>query len=154
LTTFDRFCNYVDAAHKMVPRLPQSVTYDQVVAAFADAGFLGATAGELQSLGRHMRGFTAIRQERTVLLEETIELMRQHRIIDPEFGSAALGRVVPADDSRGQTVLHDLRQFENDLEEAARRLGKNVPPISRWDATETSDNAFAWVYALQRGMLD
>lgn len=65
-----------------------------------------------------MSGFTAIRQERTVLLNETIELMRQHRIADPDFGSAALGRVVPADDIRGQTVLHDLRQFEDDLEEA------------------------------------
>jgi hypothetical protein len=53
-----------------------------------------------------MSGFTAIRQERTVLLNETIELMRQHRIADPDFGS------------RGQTVLHDLRQFEDDLEEA------------------------------------
>jgi hypothetical protein len=154
MTTFDRFCNYVDAAHKMAPRLPRGATYAQVVAALADAGFLGATAGELQTLARHMRGFTAIRRERTVLLKETIELMRQHGMADPKFGSAALSRVVPAHDSRGQTVLHDLRQFEDDLEEAARRLGKNVPPISRWDVRETSDNAFAWVYALQSGMLN
>ena len=88
------------------------------------------------------------------LLKATIELMRQYRIADPEFGSAALGVVVPANDSRGQTVLYDLRQFENDLKEAARRLGKNVPPFSRWDATQTADNVFAWVYALQSGMLD
>jgi hypothetical protein len=154
MTTFARFCSYVDAAHKMAPRLPRSATYGQVVAAFADAGFLGTTAGELQILGRHMLGFTAIRQERTVLLKETIELMRHHRITDPEFGSTALSRVVPADDSRGQLVLHDLRQFEDDLKEAARRLGKNVPPNSRWDAEETAENAFAWVYALQSGMLD
>jgi hypothetical protein len=138
----------------MVPRLPRGATYGQVVAALADAGFVGATAGELQILARHMSGFTAIRQERTVLLNETIELMRQHRIADPDFGSAALGRVVPADDIRGQTVLHDLRQFEDDLEEASRRLEKAVPPISHWDAKKTAENTFAWVYALQSGMLD
>lgn len=154
MTTFDRFCSYVDAAHTMAPRLPRDATYGQVVDALADAGFLGTTAGELQSLGGHMLGFTAIRQERTPLLKATIELMRQYRIADPEFGSAALGVVVPANDSRGQTVLYDLRQFENDLKEAARRLGKNVPPFSRWDATQTADNVFAWVYALQSGMLD
>jgi len=154
MTTYARFCNYVDAGHKMVARLPQNATYGQMVAALADAGFLGATAGELQILARHMRGFTAIRQERTLLLKETIELMRQYGIADPGFGSVALGRVVPADDSRGQTVLHDLRQFEDDLEEAAHRLGKRVPPMSHWDAKETAENAFAWVYALQSGMLD
>jgi hypothetical protein len=154
MTTFARFCSYVDAAHKMALRLPRGATYGQVVAALADACFVGTTAGELQILGRHMRGFTAIRQERTVLLKETIELMRQYRIADPGFGSAALSHVVPADDSRGQTVLHDLLQFEHDLEEAARRLSKDVPPISLWDAKETADNAFAWVYALQSGMLD
>jgi hypothetical protein len=154
MTTFDRFCNYVDAGHQMAPRLPRNATYGQMVAALADAGFRGATAGELQILARHMRGFTVIRRERTVLLKETIELMRQYRIADPGFGSAALGRVVPADDSRGQTVLHDLRQFEDDLDQAARRLGKSVPPMSRWDADETAENAFAWVYALQSGMLD
>jgi len=155
MTTFDRFCNYVDAAHKMAPQLPQGATYGQVVAALADAGFLGATVGELQSLGRHMRGFTAIRQERTVLLKETIELMLRHGIADPEFRpSAALSRAVPVDDSRGQTVLHDLQQFEGDLQEAAQRLGKNLPTFARWDAPLTADNAFAWVYALQSGMLD
>ncbi|MFL5267854.1 MAG: hypothetical protein ACJ8AH_14885 [Stellaceae bacterium] len=154
MTTFDRFCNYVDAAHKMTPRLPRGATYAQVVAALADAGFLGATAGELETLGRHMRGFTAIRQERTVLLKETIKLMRQHRVADPEFGSAALSRIVPANDDRGQTVLHDLRQFEDDLQEAARRLGNNVPSLFHLDADETAENAFAWVYALQSGMLD
>ncbi len=154
MTTFDRFCNYVNAAHKMAPRLPRGATYAQVVAALADAGFLGATAGELQTFARHMRGFTAIRRERTVLLKETIELMRQHGVADPEFGSAVLSRAVPANDDCGQTVLHDLRQFEDDLEEAARRLGKNVPSLSRGDADETAENAFAWVYALQSGMLD
>jgi hypothetical protein len=153
MTTFERFCSYIDAAHKIKPRLPSGARYGQVVAALADAGFLGATASELQTLGHHLRGLTAIRQERTVLLKETIELMRQYRIADPEFGSAALSRFVPANDSRGQTVLHDLVHFEDDLEEAARRLNKHVPPFSRWDAKETADNAFAWVYALQSGML-
>jgi len=154
MTTFDRFCRYVDAAHKIRPRLPSSATYGQVVAALADAGFRGATAVELRTLARHMSGFTTVRQERTVLLSETIDLMRRYRVADPEFGSAVLSRVIPAGDSRGQTVLFDLRQFEDDLKEAARRLEKDVPPFSCWDAKETADNAFAWVYALQSGMLD
>ena len=126
MTTFKRFCSYVDAARKSARRLPRGATYAQLVAALADAGFLGATAGELQALARHQRGFTAIRQEKTVLLKETIELMRQYGVADPKFGSAALSRAVPFNDDRGQTVLHDLRQFEDDLEEAARRLGKNA----------------------------
>src|SRR5260370_38212035 len=90
MTTVERVCNYVNAAHKMAPRLPRGATYAQVVAALADAGFLGATAGELQTFARHMRGFTAIRRERTVLLKETIELMRQHGVAEPEFGSAVI----------------------------------------------------------------
>jgi hypothetical protein len=94
MTTFDRFCNYVDAARKMASRLPPGATYAQVVAALADAGFLGATAGELQTLARHMRCFTAIRRERTVLLKETIELMRRHGVADPEFGSAPYCQVI------------------------------------------------------------
>jgi hypothetical protein len=154
MTTFDRFCSYVDAAHKMAPGLPRDATYGQVVDALANAGFLGTTAGELQSLGGHMLGFTAIRQERTLLLKALIELIRQYRIADPKFGSAALSMVVRANDSRGQTVLYDLQQFENDLKEAARRLRKNVPPFSHWDTKQTADNVFAWVYALQSGMLD
>jgi hypothetical protein len=35
-----------------------------------------------------------------------------------------------------------------------RRLEKAVPPISHWDAKKTAENTFAWVYALQSGMLD
>src|SRR5215469_6778995 len=107
MITFNRFCTYVDAANKMTARLPRGATYGQVVAALADAGFVGTTARELLSLTRHMRGFIAIRRERTVLLKETIALMQQYHTIDPEFGWASLSRVIPADDSRGQTVLHD-----------------------------------------------
>ena len=50
MTTFDRFCSYVDTAHEMAPRLPRDATYGQVVDKLADAGFLSTTAGELQSL--------------------------------------------------------------------------------------------------------
>jgi hypothetical protein len=50
MTTFRRFCEYVDAAHKMSPTVPHGASYGQVVAALADAGFLGATAGELRTL--------------------------------------------------------------------------------------------------------
>lgn len=62
MTTFTRFCDYVDTTRKMRLSLPDGATYGQVVDGLARAGFLGATAGELQSLSRHMRGFTQTRQ--------------------------------------------------------------------------------------------
>jgi hypothetical protein len=123
------------------------------VAALADAGFIAATAVELQTLARHMRGLTDTRREWTVLLKETIELMQQHGVRDPEFGAEAISEVVPAEDLRGQTVVHDLRQFEADVREAARRIGKAVPPIRAFDAEATADNVFAWVSALRAGLL-
>jgi hypothetical protein len=153
MTTFRRLCEYADAAHKMGSKVPGDASYGQVVAALADAGFAGATAGELQTLVRHMRGLTETRRERTVLLKETMELMQQHGIRDPEFGAAAISGVVPAEDIRGQTVIHDLRQFEVDVREAAQRIGKAVPPILAFDAEATADNVFAWVYALRAGLL-
>jgi hypothetical protein len=153
MTTFGRFCGYVDAGRKMV-RPPRGAPYSEVVTALADAGFLGATAGELLGLAKHMRGFVSIRQERSALLSEAIDLMRKYGVTDPDFGSsAALGRAVPRDDMRGQTVIHDLRQFEDDLTESARRLQKKVPELPDYDADETANNVFAWVYALQSGML-
>ena len=154
MTTFSRFCDYVDAMRKARPSLPNGATYGQVVDGLARAGFLGTTAGELQSLSRHMRGFTQTRQERTLLMSETIELIRKYGIGGPGLGAAELTPVVPVDDLRGQTVLHDLRQFEDDMAESARRLGKAVPSLDRWDVDPTAENAFAWVYALQAGMLD
>ena len=42
--------------------------------------------------------------------------------------------VVPADDIRGQTVIYDLGQFEADVREAARQIGKAVPPMRAFDA--------------------
>jgi hypothetical protein len=111
MTTFRRFCEYVDAAHKMRPKVPRDASYGQVVAALADAGFEGATAGELKTLAGLLRGLTETRRERTVLLKETIDLM-ENGIGDPEFGANAISGIVRADDIRGQTVLHDLRQFE------------------------------------------
>ena len=152
MTTFSRFCSYVDAAHKI--QLPQGSTYSQVVVALADGGFLGTTAGELETLAKHMRSFTSTRQERTTLLKETVELMRRYGIADSEFSSSALIGNVRTDDTRAQTVIYDLREFEQDLGEAARHLGKAVPPPSLWDVKRTADNAFAWVYALRCGMLD
>src|ERR1700733_15072784 len=56
MTTFRRFSEYVDAAHKMRSRIPRDASYGQVVAALADAGFVGATAGELRTLAQHMGG--------------------------------------------------------------------------------------------------
>ena len=84
---------------------PRDASYGQVVAALADAGFVGATAGELRTLARHMRDLTDTRRERTVLLKETIEIKQQHGVHDPEFGAEAISGVVPADDIRGQTVI-------------------------------------------------
>jgi hypothetical protein len=55
MTTFRRFCEYADAAHKTRSKIPRDASYGQVVAALADAGFFGATAGELRKLARHMR---------------------------------------------------------------------------------------------------
>ena len=78
MITFRRFCEYVDAARKMSSTLPRGASYGQVVAALADAGFAGATGGELQTLVRHMRGFTDTRRERSTLLKETIQLMRRY----------------------------------------------------------------------------
>jgi hypothetical protein len=154
MTTFRRFCEYVDAAHKMSPTVPHGASYGQVVAALADAGFVGATVGELPTLARHMRGFTDTRRERTTLLKETIQLMRQYGIVDdPEFGADPVSRVVPAEDMRGQTVIHDLRQFEADVREAARLIGKPVPSLPAFDAEKTAENVFAWVYALCAGLL-
>jgi hypothetical protein len=99
MTTFRRFCEYVDAAHKMRPTVPDGASYGQVVAALADAGFVGATAGALRTLARHMRGFTETRRERTTLLKETIRLMRRYGVIhDPELGADAVSRVVPAEE--------------------------------------------------------
>jgi hypothetical protein len=152
MTTFRRFCEYVDAAHKI--QLPRGASYGQVVAGLADAGFVGATAGELQTLDRHMRGFTHTRRERDTLLKETIRLMRQYGFVDdPEFGADAVSQVVPAEDIRGQTLIHDLRQFEADVREAAQLIGKAVPPLPAFDAEKTADNVFAWVYALRAGLL-
>jgi hypothetical protein len=154
MTTFRRFCEYVDAAHKMWPTVPHGASYSQVVAALGDAGFVGATAGELKSLGRHMRGFTDTRRERTTLLKETVRLMRQYGVVhDPEFGADAVSPIVPAEDLRGQTVIHDLRQFEADVKEAAQLIGKAVPPLCAFDAEKTTENVFAWVYALGAGLL-
>jgi hypothetical protein len=153
MTTFRRFCEYADAAHKMRPKVPRDASYGQVVAALADAGFVAATAAELQTLARHMRGLTDTRRERAVLLKETIELMQQHGVRDPEFGAEAISGVVPAEDIRGQTLIHDLRQFEADVREAARRIGKAIPTMLAFDAEATADNVFAWVYALRAGLL-
>jgi hypothetical protein len=153
MTIFRRFCEYADAAHKMRPRISRDASYGQVVEALADAGFVGATAGELKALAQHMRGLTDLRRERTVLLKETIELMHQHGVRDLEFGAEAIGEVVPVEDVRGQTVIHDLRQFEADVREAARRIGRAVPSIRTFDAEATADNVFAWVYALRAGLL-
>jgi hypothetical protein len=95
-----------------------------------------------------MRGFADTRRERTTLLKETMQLMRQYGIVhDPEFGADPVNRVVPAEDIRGQTVIHDLRQFEADVREAARLFGKPVPPVAAFDAEKTAENVFAWVYA-------
>jgi len=153
MTTFRRFCEYADAARRMRSKIPCDASYGQVVAVLADAGFVSATVGELQTLARHMQGLTDTRRERTVLLKETIELMLHHGVRDPEFGAEAISRVVPAEDIRGQTVVHDVRQFEADVREAARRIGKAVPPMRAFDAEATADNVFAWVYALRAGLL-
>jgi hypothetical protein len=118
MTTFGRFCAYADAGRKMV-RPPRGAPYSEVVGALADAGFLGTTAGELRELSGHMQGFVCIREERSALLSEAIDLMRKYAGTDPDFSSSeALGRAVPPDDVRGQTVIHDLRQFEADVTEA------------------------------------
>lgn len=153
MITFRRFCEYVDASHRMWSKVPHDASYSQVVSALVDAGFVGATAGELQTLAQHMRGLTDTRRERTVLLKETIELAQRHGVRDPEFGAEAISGVVPAEDMRGQTVIHDLRQFEADLREAAHRIGGAVPPMRAFDAEATADNVFAWVYALRAGLL-
>jgi hypothetical protein len=154
MTTFRRFCEYADAAHKMRFTVPRGASYGQVVAALADVGFTGSTAGELQTLARHMRGFTDTRRERNMLLQETIRLMRQYSVVyDPEFGADAVSQVVPTEDIRGQTVIHDLRQFEADVREAAQFIGKAVPPLLAFDAKKTDENVFAWVYALRAGLL-
>ena len=154
MITFRRFCEYVDAAHKMSSTLPRGASYGQIVAALADAGFAGATAGELQTLERHMRGFTDTRRERSTLLKETIQLMRRYGVVhDPEFGADAVSRVIPAEDMRGQTVIYDLRQFEADVREAAQLIGKPVPPLAAFDTEKTAENVFAWVYALRTGLL-
>jgi hypothetical protein len=100
-----------------------------------------------------MRGFTDTRRELRVLLNEAIHLMQQQGIRDPEFGAEAISGIVPGEDIRGQTVIHDLRQFEADAREAARRIGKAVPPMRTFDADVTADNVFAWVYALRAGLL-
>lgn len=96
-------------------------------------------------------GLTDTRRELRVLLKETIE--QQHGVRDPEFGVEAIGGIVPAEDIRGQTVMHDLRQFEADVREAARQIGKAVPPMRTFDTEATADNVFAWVYALRAGLL-
>ncbi len=153
MTTFRRFCEYADAARKMRSQIPSDASYGQVVAALADAGFVGATAGELQSLARHMRGLTDTRREGAMLLKEKIKLMQQHGVPEAEFGVEAISGVVPAEDIRGQTVIHDLRQFVVDAREAARQIGKAVPAMRTFDAETTADNVFAWVYALRAGLL-
>lgn len=154
MISFRRLCEYVDAAHKLPTANLRGAPYGQVVAALADAGFTGATPGELKMLIRHMRGFIEIRRERDILLKETIRLMQQYGVVhDTDFGADALAQVVPADDMRGETVIHDLRQFEADVREAAARLGKPVPPLRAFDASATAENVFAWVYALQNGLL-
>jgi hypothetical protein len=152
MTTFRRFGEYVDAVRKARPAA--GATYSQVVTALAGAGFVGATAKELETLIDHHRGFTETRRERTTLLDESVELMKKNGVVrDLEFGSAAISKILPADDVRGQTVLYDLIQFEADVKEAAQRLGKAVPPLLSFDAEMTADNVFAWVYALRAGLL-
>jgi hypothetical protein len=153
MTTFRRFCEYVDAAREVRAKVPRDASYGRFVAALADAGFVGATARELTTLADHLRGMTETRRERNVLLKETIELMKKHGIRDPEFGADAISGIVLADDIRAQTVQHDLRQFEADVREAARRLGKAVPRMRNCDAQVAADNVFAWVYALNAGLL-
>jgi hypothetical protein len=153
MTTFRRFCEYADAARTMRSKVPHDASYGQVVAALADAGFVGATAGELQTLGRHIRGLTDTRRELTVLVKEATDLMQQHGIRDPELAAEAINGVIPAEDLRGQTVIHDLRQYEEDVREAAGRIGKAVPSMLAFNAKATADDVFAWVYALRAGLL-
>ena len=154
MTSFRRMCEYVDAAHRLPTTDLRGAPYGQVVAALADAGFTGATPAELKMLIRHMRGFTETRRERNILLKETIQLMQQYGVVhDPHFGADALAQIVPADDMRGETVIHDLRQFEVDVRAAAARLGKPIPPLRAFDADATAENVFAWVYALQNELL-
>jgi hypothetical protein len=153
MTTFRRLSEYVDAAREMRCKISRDASYGQVVEALADAGFVGATAGELRTLGRHMRDLTDTRRELTVLIKEATEIMQQHGVRNPEFGTEAFSGIVSAEDIRAQTVIHDLHQFEADVKEAAQKIGKTVPPMGAFDAEPTADNAFAWVYALRAGLL-
>ncbi len=60
--------------------------------------------------------------------------------------------MVPADDTRGQTLLHDMEQFDDDARRAATALGKNAADL-RYNDTDVREDAFAWVYALRSGMI-
>ena len=103
------FAINVDAARKA--RLPPGTTFGQVVSALADAGFRGATASELQNPGRHMRGFSAIRQDRFMLRKRTPDRMMEARSTDLALSHPDLPSCHPA----------ITRQIEAD------RAQKNLP---------------------------
>lgn len=154
MTTFNRFCVYLDATRVLIGRL-DGATSSQIITALSGQGLAGCTLGELLSLARHGNGLADTRRERVEMDTPAFDLAVRYGINIPDFGADDLAAVVAPDNLHGQLVVHDLRQFQADLVEASRRLQLPVDlRSSRFGMDRAENNGFVRVDALRAGMLD
>ncbi len=155
---FDRFCTFIEAGRNLPAEFLEArrngeSSFSSLLEALSAAGFQGSTVAEIKTLIGHQRNYTETRKEHDRLNKELLELIQKYGTSHQEFSHRAVRGLVPADDARGQTVLHDLGQFEEEAIEAQGRLGKSGLPLD-WCNNVVADDPFAWVYALRSGMLD